>query len=334
MDAAADVAERFARFARDEAPGRSDLYREWAGGVSDDLALCTLLGGIAPTHRQPPLVFAVTRMLGAPERGYGEWAAWVRAHAAVVVAECSRRRLQTNEPLRCAALLPALSDIDGPVALLEIGASAGLCLYPDRYSYRFEGGAALDPVGGESPVVLRSRYSGGPALRLPDVVWRAGIDLEPLDAARPADRRFLTSLVWPGEEGRADRIIAALDVVAADPPDLFRADASAPGVLEEVAAGAPAGAHLVVTLPGVLPHIPRDGRERVFTALAALRKRWPDRMSWVSIDPPGLHDHWHPAVDPRRWGGFVLGRNGVPLAAVDPLGAFVEWRPGGESRRG
>jgi len=33
-------------------------------------------------------------------------------------------------------------------------------------------------------------------------------------------------------------------------------------------------------------------------------------------------------VDPATWGGFVLRRDGVPLAAVDPLGAFVEWRGG------
>ncbi len=50
---------------------------------------------------------------------------------------------------------------------------------------------------------------------------------------------------------------------------------------------------------------------------------------WISIDPPALHAQWRPPVDPAAWGGFVLGRDGVPLAAVDPLGAFVEWRAGG-----
>jgi hypothetical protein len=49
---------------------------------------------------------------------------------------------------------------------------------------------------------------------------------------------------------------------------------------------------------------------------------------WVSIDPPGLHSAWDPPVDAEHWGGFVLGRDGVPLAAVDPLGSFVEWRAG------
>jgi hypothetical protein len=49
---------------------------------------------------------------------------------------------------------------------------------------------------------------------------------------------------------------------------------------------------------------------------------------WISIDPPGLHNAWRPAVDAKTWGGFVLARDGMPLAAVDPLGGFVEWRAG------
>lgn len=315
----AAVVERYARFARDEAPGRSALYAEWAAGVAADPVVAGILARIPATRRQPPLVFAVTRMLGAPEASFAPWARWLVAHADEVVAEASARSLQTNEPQRCAALLPALATVGGPIALLEVGASAGLCLYPDRYSYRYSHGIDLDPAEGPSPVVLECSVTGDPPLRLPEVVWRAGIDLSPLDAADPGDRRFLTSLVWPGETGRADRIAAALDVVAADPPLLIAGDAAAPGALASAAALAPAGATLVITTPGVLPHIARAGRERLVAEVGEL-----DAV-WISIDPPGLHDAWRPPLDAAHWAGFVLGRDGVPLAAVDPLGASVEW---------
>src|SRR5690606_13911517 len=135
-----------------------------------------------------------------------------------VVAECTARSIQTNEPLRLAPLLPVLSEIDGPIALLEIGASGGLCLYPDHYSYRFVDAdgmlkAALDPVSGVSPVVLTSEVRGPmPLVRMPEIVWRAGIDLAPLDARDPRDRAWLRGLVWPGETGREERIAAALDI--------------------------------------------------------------------------------------------------------------------------
>ncbi|MDQ7880232.1 DUF2332 domain-containing protein [Microbacterium sp. QXD-8] len=319
----AAVVERYGRFARDEAPGRSDLYAGWARGVVADPAVAAILARIPATRRQPPLVFAVTRMLGAPEEDFAAWAAWLRAHADRTVAEASARRLQTNEPMRCAVLLPALATVPGPIALLEVGASAGLCLYPDRYSYRYHSGdgvVALDPADGNSTVVLECEVTGDPPLRMPEVVWRAGIDLDPLDAADAGDRRFLTSLVWPGETGRTDRIAAALDIAAADPPLLRAGDASDPDVLHAAAALAPADATLVVTTPGVLPHIARAGRERLVEAVRRL-----DAV-WITIDPPGLHEGWRPPVDPDAWGGFVLGRDGEALAAVDPLGSFVHWR--------
>nr|WP_314844964.1 DUF2332 domain-containing protein [uncultured Microbacterium sp.] len=320
------VQQRYARFAAEEAPGRSDLYEEWASGIAADPQIQDLLALIPENRRQPPLVFAVTRMLGVGLVGYAEWRRFVLAHADEVVEECAARRLQTNEPLRLAPLLPVLSEIDGPLALLEVGASAGLCLYPDRYSYRYvdEGGrvrAALDPTDGESTVILESRVDGAlPPLRIPEVVWRAGIDLAPLDARVERDRRWLQGLVWPGETGRERRVTAALDIAAADPPSIIAGDAS--DRLEALAADAPADATLVVTTPGVLVHIPREPR----TALVAAIRRLPAR--WVTIDPPALLDVWRPAISAQEWPGFAVALDGEVRAAADPLGRWWEWRAG------
>ncbi|WP_303709399.1 MULTISPECIES: DUF2332 domain-containing protein [Microbacterium] len=320
------VQERYARFAATEAPGRSALYAEWAAGVAADPEIRELLRRIPPTRRQPPLVFAVSRLLGAGHGPYREWREFVLAQPDRLVAECTRRALQTNEPLRTAALLPVLSEIDGPIALLEIGAAAGLCLYPDRYSFRFTDGEgrvrrALDPLDGPSTVLLESTVSGDlPPLRLPEVVWRAGIDLAPLDAAAADDRRWLRALVWPGEEGREQRITAALDIVAADPPLLVAGDAAAH--LDDLAASAPADATLVITTPGVLVHIPRAERTELVATIAGLPAHW------VTIDPPGLLDVWEPPVAVETWPGFVVAHDGRVRAAADPLGAWWEWRAG------
>lgn len=318
------VSERYDRFARDEAPGRSALYAEWAAGVAADADVQRVLSRIPPTRRQPPAVFAVSRVLGAPLAAYATWRQFVLAHADEIVAECIVRPLQTNEPLRLAPLLPVLSEIDGPIALLEVGVAAGLCLYPDRYSYRYvdaEGGVrtALDPHEGTSTVVLESTVRGiMPSVRMPDVVWRAGIDLAPLDAAEERDRRWLQALVWPGEQGRAERIDAALDIAASDPPRIVAGDALAR--IDALAAEAPSDATLVITTPGVLVHIPRQARSALIQRIRALDARW------ITIDPPGLLDVWRPRIDPASWRGFVVALDGRVRAASDPLGRWWEWR--------
>ncbi|MFE7567952.1 DUF2332 family protein [Streptomyces sp. NPDC057539] len=67
-------------------------------------------------------------------------------------------RTETNEPGRCATLLPALAALDGPLALIEVGASAGLCLHADRYSYDY-GHTHLTGRAPQAPT-LRCRAEG------------------------------------------------------------------------------------------------------------------------------------------------------------------------------
>lgn len=320
------VAERYDRFAREEAPGRSDVYAEWAAGVAADAEVQAVLERLTPARRQPPLVFAVSRLLGATVGAYPRWRDFVLSHADELVTECGRRGVQINEPLRLAALLPALSLLDGPIALLELGAAAGLCLYPDRFSFRVDDAdgiprVRIDPPDGPSPVLLASTVTGElPTLRVPEVIWRAGVDLDPIDVRSPADRAWLESLIWPGERERSQRIAAAMAVAAADPPMLRAGDAIQR--LGEMAAAAPAGATLVVTTPGMLVYLPRPRRLELIDRIRTLGAHW------ITIDPPALHDAWSPAIDPADFQGFAVALDGGVVADADPLGRWWEWRAG------
>ncbi len=128
------------------------------------------------------------------------------------------RRTQTNEPARCATLLPALAQLPQPLALIEAGASAGLTLLFDRYSYDYAGHrlAGCDPhapaLGCEpcGPVPLPPH--------IPAIIWRAELDLNPLDVTRDDDVRWLSCLVWPGEGDRGQRLAAAIASARRDPP--------------------------------------------------------------------------------------------------------------------
>jgi hypothetical protein len=53
---------------------------------------------------------------------------------------------------------------------------------------------------------------------LPEVIWRAGIDLNQLDVSNPADVRWLETLIWPEQDDRRQRLAVAIAVARADPP--------------------------------------------------------------------------------------------------------------------
>src|SRR5699024_12393035 len=148
------------------------------------------------------------------------------------------RTAHAPEPGRCAVPPPELARLAGPLTLIEVGASAGLCLYPDRYSYRYrtaETGRpradtvgsgsesvrslALDPAEGPSSVVIGCalRNTSAPE-HIPEVAWRAGIDLNPIDLTESDQRSWLRSLVWPEHDARRRRLTAAAAPVAAGPP--------------------------------------------------------------------------------------------------------------------
>lgn len=176
--------------------GRSPLYVAWAEGVAADDEVLALLGELPPEKRQPNLLFACARWCGADDgmraasasasetsvggTSYATFREFVLSNWSRVSGEMRVRSTQTNEPGRTASILPVLAQIDdaeGPLALIEVGASAGLCLYPDRYSFRFtdssrvrslatnpgaqefdpdDGVWRLDPEDGPSPVALET----------------------------------------------------------------------------------------------------------------------------------------------------------------------------------
>ncbi|HSP53114.1 MAG TPA: DUF2332 family protein, partial [Cryobacterium sp.] len=136
-DPLAATSDRYRQFAEVEARGMSACYEAWALGVADDPATIALIDRLPSPKRQPNLVFSAARFHGAPVSDYAAFAAWLAEQWTAVEATCRSHSTQTNEPARCAVLLPALAAIPGPLALIEVGASAGLCLYPDRYSYRY-----------------------------------------------------------------------------------------------------------------------------------------------------------------------------------------------------
>ncbi|WP_446213273.1 DUF2332 domain-containing protein [Micromonospora sp. IBSANI012] len=307
------IAASYAEFAARETRGVSPGYERLSLAVSRDEELLALLGTLPPDKRQPNLLFGVVRLLGGPVDDPAAFRDFTVANWPAVEAELRTRATQTNEPGRCAVLLPVLAALPQPLALLEVGASAGLCLYPDRYAYRY----GEHVLGAGEPVCECALTGMAPPSRLPEVVWRAGLDLNPLDVTDPADVDWLDALIWPEHEHRRARLRAAAAVAAAEPPLLVRGDLV--DDLPPLAARAPAGATLVVFHTSVLYQVPAPRRE----AFAAVVRGLPGY--WISNEAPEVLTHDGLPESPGEALYNVLALDGRPLAWTRSHGQAMTW---------
>lgn len=177
---------------------------------------------------------------------------------------------QTNETARSGPLFLGLMDVAArtgmPLALLEIGASAGLNLFADRFAYRYGETVAGDP---KSAVVLAPVFEGeAPSVQAVRVVDRRGVDLNPLRVSDPADRERLFAYCWSDQPGRLERLTAALAIARADPPSLEKADA-ADWVEAVLAEPARAGVCRVLFHTIAWQYFPKGVRARISRAMTA-----------------------------------------------------------------
>jgi hypothetical protein len=137
--------------------------------------------------------------------------------------------VQTNEVGRCFALLPAFLELaraEGrTLDLIELGPSAGLNLFFDRYRYRYR---AYEWGSCASPLLLTAEERQEVPSQLlsqdVEVGLRRGIDLNPVDVRSDEDVRLLLSFVWADQHNRLERLRRAIEIVRAEPPELVRGD--------------------------------------------------------------------------------------------------------------
>ena len=307
------IAATYAEFAAREAHGVSPIYERLSVAISGNEELLALLGSLPPAKQQPNLLFGVVRFLGGPVEDPVAFHDYTLTNWPAIEAEIRSRGTQTNEVGRCAILLPVLAALPQPLALLDVGASAGLCLYPDRYSYRY----GSHRIGTGDPVLDCAATGVSPPAGLPEVAWRAGLDLSPLDVTNPVDFAWLDALIWPEHTHRRARLRAAAAIAAADPPLLVRGDVV--DALPGLAAQAPANATLVVFHTSVMYQVPKPRREAFVRMVRGLPGHWisneaPDVMTYDALPAP-----------PNGVLNNVLALDGTPLAWTRSHGQAIAW---------
>lgn len=211
------------------------------------------------------------------------------------------RYTQTNECRRCVALLAGIWETPArSFHLIDVGTSAGLNLLLDRYHCRF-GDVEWGP---RSPVVLTTESRGREvAARNIEILSRAGLDLHPVDPTNSDDARWLEALVWPEQQERRQRLRAALELAAQDPPTLISGDVVE--TLPRVLSGLPRGEPAVVMNSFILNQLSREGRHAITSIIGRERRARPVyRVSyeWLSRSDDAAAIHVDDGSGLRRVG--------------------------------
>lgn len=347
------------------------LYHRITAAAADDPEALGLLMQAQPGQARPPLLLATLHdlVLRRPDLPAARWYPSVVGRDSVPVDGdpwpdvrqtlldhrdelryvISTRTTQTNEVNRTVYLAPliaaASADVpDVPVALVELGASAGLLLAIDRYSTTIR---TLDHLAGAHPIeygdptspvrCVGSLLAGPtPPTALPPIIGRVGIDRTRVSLTDPDAVRWLEACLWPDVPGRTERFAAAVDLLRTDPPAVRSGDLvdDLPDAADAVLPAASA-AHLVVFSSWALTYLAKARRSEVAAHLAAVARARGIPVSWVSAEPAGAvpqlplppgwtSDHPGTVLGLRRW------RSGHELAPIvvgtaHPHGEWLQW---------
>jgi hypothetical protein len=263
------LSRRFAQFAEEAHDLSCPLYEHLSRRIAKDEPLLRIAGEV----RRPPVpntLFAAVHFLlmdtpshplaqyygslcRAPRpasEAYPDFRDFVLANQGRLIPLLRTRITQTNEVRRCSYLLPAFSEIyesagRRPLALIDVGCSAGLHLIWDRYAYDY---GSIKVGRADAPVVVRSELRGpiSPPIpsSFPECAYRLGIDLNPVDLTDPFERRWFEALIWPDHQDRRRLAELAIEEWLSDRPPMVKGDAvsTLSGPLRE----APADTTLIV----------------------------------------------------------------------------------------
>ena len=314
------IRRAYHRFAQNEAHGVSAAYEAFAIAVANSEFAIEFLAGMPAAKRQPNLLFgAVRHLVGVPDSPEA-FEETLRQHARAIRDLMLARSTQTNEPGRCAVLLPVLCSLPQPLALIEVGASAGLCLLPDRYAYDYNG-RKVAPIGGQAADTPTFPCQANAATQIPtqvpQIAWRAGLDLNPVDLRIDEEVRWLENLIWPEQESRAKRFRAACRLAIKDPPAIQQGDLLTD--IRALAEKAPSEATLVIFHTAVLAYVDRQTRQQFAEEMQGLD------AAWISNEAPGvfptLLERLEHAPPKNR---FLLSVDGNPIASTGPHGQSID----------
>ena len=252
-----------------------------------------------------------------PSEAHHAFRDFVLSNADRLIPLLETRITQTNEVGRCSFLLPSFIFVYRlagvrPLALIDVGCSAGLHLRWDRYHYDY--GVAQAGVSHALVRItceLRGMVMPPLAPQWPECSFRLGIDLNPVDLADPIARRWFDALIWPEHTGRRRLAAAAVDELLREPPVIVKGDAV--DVLDVQLEQVPLDATLIVYNVAALYQCGPDTEAAIAKILTASSSRRP--IHWLHCENEEVRLR---AIDRGRM-------TQTKLANMDGHGRWLEW---------
>ncbi|MFN7400292.1 MAG: DUF2332 domain-containing protein [Sandaracinobacter sp.] len=296
----------------------------WPGNPQDDALMLRITGGLHALVRsgKAPTLAALYPPAPAPDPD-ALWAALAPVLAGKAILPWLDSAPQTNEVARSGVLVPGFLTIAAetglPLALLELGCSAGLNLVPDRYAYRL---GTLEAGNPDSCLRIEPVWEGAapPAVPL-KIASRAGVDLNPLDLLSPDARNRLLAYVWPDQPQRLERMARAIAITAEDMPEIVQGDAAD---FVETRVETRKGVTTTVFHSIAFQYFPPETQARIEAhmeqAAASATRAAP--LAWLRFElEPGADSGVPPSLRLRLWPG---GEDRL-LARAHPHGKLVQW---------
>jgi hypothetical protein len=246
---------------------------------------------------------------------------FVQANLAALTPLIETRVTNTNEVGRSAILNAGFRAIgaDAPLALIEVGPSAGLNMIWNRYGVRYlRDGAVVASVQDGAALTIDCELHGAgtpPAGAAPAVGRRLGLELNPVDLRNADDRDWLRALIWPDQVSRLARLDRAVALFMQETSTIRSGDALA--LLPEALARVPRDQVPVVYHTIAVYQFSRDMREALdaILVMAGLRRPvW--RLSFE-------YDGALYMLSAIRYADGV--REETVLASCHPHGTWLEW---------
>ncbi|MFD1851288.1 DUF2332 domain-containing protein [Oceanobacillus bengalensis] len=244
------LSEKFINFAIKECKGSSQLYEYLSLKVAEDKEILKLASHAREGQPVPNLLFgavhylllkgkthnlkefypSITKKSRSVEESYAYFKDFCELYTDEVIPILKNKLVQTNEVRRCSYLFPTFKYIydivKKPLALIEIGTSAGLQLLWDKYGYSYETNEIYGDKNSEVHISSQIIGENPPFLHggIPPVTSRIGIDLNIIDLTNNEDYLWLNALIWPNHNERRDLFKKAARYIRANPLTLIEGD--------------------------------------------------------------------------------------------------------------